>query len=288
MDYDEFVRLVEQRGEELYRDMPWRADTKPYAVLVSEIMLQQTQVDRVIPKFEAFMEVFPTVDILAQASLSNVLRQWQGLGYNRRAKYLHEAAKMISEEGEFPEDEKNLVRLPGVGKNTAGAIMAYAYNKSALFIETNVRAVYIHHFFADSDQVDDKEILQKLKETVPWIEGKEQPDERIQSVPGAMRKTAGLSYGPKAFYWALMDYGAWLKKQGVGPARSRHYKKQAPLKGSIREVRGQIIKLLAVGDLTLSRLQESVDADHRFRTALDGLIRDGLVSQKDDKLHLTK
>jgi A/G-specific adenine glycosylase len=288
MDNDEFTRLLRQQGEELYRDMPWRRDTRPYFVLVSELMLQQTQVDRVIPKFEAFIATFPDEKALADASLADVLRQWQGLGYNRRAKFLHEAAKKVIELGGFPQDEVNLQLLPGVGKNTAGAIMAYAYNQPAMFIETNVRAVYIHHFFNDMDLVDDRDIIEIMKETVPWAEGKEQPERRIHSAPGAMRKTVGLSYGPKAFYWALMDYGSWLKKQGVTPNRSRHYKKQAPLKGSVREVRGQIISVLAAGDMNESELRVQITADERFVTALGGLIKDGLVTETVGKLHLTK
>lgn len=274
MDTGEFKRLLAQRGEELYRDMPWRQDTRPYYVMVSELMLQQTQVDRVIPKFLAFIERFPNEETLAAASLADVLKQWQGLGYNRRAKFLHEAAKRIVELGAFPNDEAGLVALPGVGKNTAGAIMAYAYDRPAIFIETNVRAVYIHHFFADQDEVDDKDIIEIMKKTVPWSEGKE--------------STVGLSYGPKAFYWALMDYGSWLKKQGIRPGRSRHYKKQSPLKGSVREVRGQIIAALSERDLSEDNLRETLKADERFMPALDGLRRDGLVSQTNERLHLTK
>ena len=143
--------MLAQRGEELYRTMPWREDTRPYYVLVSELMLQQTQVPRVVPKFEAFIAVFPDEKALAAATLADVLKLWQGLGYNRRAKFLHEAAKMIVQEfgGVFPKSEADIMRLPGVGKNTAGAIIAYAFNMPSIFVETNVRTVYIHHFFAD-------------------------------------------------------------------------------------------------------------------------------------------
>lgn len=243
--------------------MPWRRDTRPYYVLVSELMLQQTQVDRVIPKFEAFIAAFPDEHALAGASLADVLRLWQGLGYNRRAKFLHEAAKKVVELGEFPATEADLIALPGVGKNTAGAIMAYAHNQPSIFIETNVRAVYIHHFFGDQDQVDDKDIREILEQTIDR--------ER-----------------PRAFYWALMDYGNYLKKQGVLPARSRHYKKQSPLRGSVREVRGWIVAALAAGDMSESALRDQLVADERFAVALDGLIRDGLVRQTKGDLHLTK
>ena len=263
VNQDEFKRLLCQQGEELYRDMPWRTDTRPYYVLVSELMLQQTQVDRVIPKFQAFIATFPDEATLANASLADVLRLWQGLGYNRRAKFLNEAAKKIVELGEFPDDEQGLIALPGVGKNTAGAILAYAYNQPSIFIETNVRAVYIHHFFGDQDMVDDKDIRKILEETLD-------------------------RHHPREFYWALMDYGTYLKKQGVLPGRSRHYKKQSPLKGSVREVRGQIIGALSASEASEAELRSQLSADDRFDTALTGLMRDGLVAATGDRFHLTK
>ncbi len=263
MNHDEFVNEVMRRGHELYRDMPWRTNPKPYYVLVSEMMLQQTQVSRVISKFESFILTFPNVKALAEADQADVLREWQGLGYNRRAKYLHETARAITAKGKFPRTRAELVSLPGVGENTAGAILAYAYDQPELFIETNIRAVYIAHFFAKKHEVDDSEIRELLEQTID-------------------RKH------PREFYWALMDYGSWLKKQGVGPGRSRHYKKQAPLKGSIREVRGQIIKALSREDLTQDGLHKKIQADHRFDMALEGLIKDKLVTRAEKKLHLTK
>lgn len=263
MEIGEFQRLLRQQGEELYRDMPWRQDTRPYYALVSELMLQQTQVDRVIPKFEAFVAAFPDEHALAQASLADVLKLWQGLGYNRRAKFLHEAAKKIVERGKFPSDEAGLMSLPGVGKNTAGAILAYAYNQPTIFIETNVRAVYIHHFFADSDTVDDKDIHKALERTIDHEH-------------------------PREFYWALMDYGTYLKKQGIKPSRSKHYVKQSPLRGSVREVRGQILTILSEGDASMQLLRQRYDGDERLAAALDGLIADGLIMINDDSVYLTK
>lgn len=262
MNRDEFQRFLRQQGEELYRTMPWREDTRPYYVLVSELMLQQTQVDRVIPKFEAFITAYPDEETLANAPLADVLTHWQGLGYNRRAKFLHDAAKTVTSQNEFPNDEQGLMALPGVGKNTAGAIRAYAFNQPAIFIETNVRAVYIHHFFSESDLVDDQQIYELLEQTIDRDH-------------------------PREFYWALMDYGSWLKKQGVLPSRSRHYKKQSPLKGSVREVRGRIIASLAQHDMTETELFKNVSGDERFNAALEGVIRDGLVKRTEDMLHLT-
>lgn len=258
MEIGEFNRLLRQMGEELYRDMPWRADTRPYYVLVSELMLQQTQVSRVIPKFEAFITVFPDEKALAQASLAEVLGHWQGLGYNRRAKFLHDAAKQVVTLGHFPDTYDELVELPGVGKNTAGAILAYSFNHSTLFIETNIRTVYIHHFFADDFAVDDKEILAKLAET--------------------------LDDQPRRFYWALMDYGSWLKASGIrNTDKSRHYKKQSRLEGSLRQMRGEIIRRLAGGQ-GLDKLAD----DDRYERALAGLLRDELIVQDKAGFHLTK
>lgn len=263
MEIGEFQRLLRQQGEELYRDMPWRQDTRPYYVLVSELMLQQTQVDRVVPKFEAFMKRFPHEEELATASLADVLTYWQGLGYNRRARFLHEAAKKIVDSAMFPESEEDLVELPGVGKNTAGAICAYAFNKPSVFIETNVRAVYIHHFFADTDSVHDRQIVPLIEQTID-------------------------TDNPRHFYWALMDYGNWLKRQGIKPSRSHHYKKQAPLKGSVREVRGAIIKALTTTDYSRESLYEAVGGDNRFEPAVSGLLRDRLIAYDGSLYHLTK
>ncbi|HMS93425.1 MAG TPA: A/G-specific adenine glycosylase [Candidatus Saccharibacteria bacterium] len=266
MKHDEFRELIWQKGREFYRDMPWRQDTRPYYVLVSELMLQQTQVERVIPKFDDFIAAFPDERALARASLADVLRLWQGLGYNVRAKYLHEAAKRVVHEydGVWPETIEELQRLPGVGPNTAGAIMAYVYNSPAIFVETNIRSVYFHHFFEGDVAVTDHQLRAKLGETLDREH-------------------------PREFYWALMDYGSWLKRQGLGKiGLSRHYKKQSPLEGSVRQVRGRIVAALAGGDLTEEILARVVERDHRFDLALAGLIRDGLVMRRGTEVHLTK
>jgi A/G-specific adenine glycosylase len=262
----DFQELIWKKGRDLYREMPWREDTRPYYVLVSELMLQQTQVDRVIPKFNAFIAAFPSEATLARAGLAEVLILWQGLGYNRRAKYLHDAAKMIINDynGTFPATYDELLRLPGVGPNTAGAIMTYAYNQPSVFIETNVRTVYFEHWFAEQDSVSDSELRVVVGETLDREH-------------------------PREFYWALMDYGSWLKRQGAARLQqSKHYKKQSALKGSVREVRGQIVRVLSRGDLSLEDLQRSVTYDERFTPALAGLLSDGLVMETKSVLHLTK
>ncbi len=266
MDILEFQEIIWQKGRELFRDMPWRQDTQPYFVMVSEIMLQQTQVERVIPKFNAFIERFPTIADLANASLGDVLLMWSGLGYNRRAKFLHEAAKKIVNEfhGVFPETEKELITLPGIGVNTAGAILAYSFNKPSLFIETNIRTVYFYHFFTEQAEVSDMELREIVEATVD-------------------------NEHPREWYWALMDYGSYLKRQGIGQNnKSKHYKKQSPLKGSVREVRGQILKLLTAADYEERELRIELGADERFEPALTSLEKDGLISKTGHAFHLKR
>lgn len=238
-------------------ELPWRAaevdgSFDPYKIMVSELMLQQTQVQRVIPKYFAFLEQFPTVQSLARAELGNVLRAWQGLGYNRRAKFLWQAAKAIAEQGSFPRTQDELVKLPGIGPNTAGAILAYAYNQPVVFIETNVRTVYIHHFFEDRTDIHDKEIVGLVTQTLD----REQPRE---------------------FYWALMDYGSHLKATIGNPNKaSKHYAKQSAFHGSRRQVRGMVLRQLGTRTHTLAELQAMI-ADERVKSVLDDLVAEGMV-----------
>ena len=244
--------------------MPWRTSTDPYYVLVSELMLQQTQVDRVIPKFNAFITAFPAIADLARAPLSDVLQLWSGLGYNRRAKFLHSAAQKVVADfgGVVPNTLEGLVSLPGVGPNTAGAIMAYSFNDPVSFIETNVRTVYFYHFFQESQAVTDAELRQKVAETTDHEH-------------------------PREWYWAMMDYGSWLKKQGFSAnSKSAHYKKQAPLKGSLREMRGLLLKLLSAGDQPVTALTEEFGNDSRYEIALAALLQEGLLTQSGDRIHL--
>lgn len=250
------------------RDMPWRriasdGTIDPYLILVSEIMLQQTQVQRVIPKYAAFIDRFPSVQTLARAPLSDVLQAWSGLGYNRRAKYLHQAAQTIvrHHDGVLPSTIDALVQLPGVGVNTAGAILAYAYNQPTIFIETNVRTVYIHHFFHDQASVTDKVIREKLEVTIDTV-------------------------NPRQFYWRLMDYGTQLKQElGNLSRKSKTYGKQSRFDGSRRQIRGEVLKALTNASRTHRQL-ESMIIDERLNSVLEQLQVEGLITKKKQHYQL--
>lgn len=249
-------------------DLPWRqpeadGNFDPYKVLVSEIMLQQTQVQRVIPKFQEFLIRFPSSADVATAPLSEVLILWSGLGYNRRAKFLWEATRLVETEfdGEYPKHVKDLMRLSGVGPNTAGAIAAYAFNQPTVFIETNIRTVYIHHFFDDETEVSDAALR-------PYIE------------------TTLSHEQPREWYWALMDYGTHLK-QTIGNLNklSVHYVKQSTFAGSRRQIRGQIIRELGQKPLSLQALQAAV-TDERLESILDDLLQEEMIRKTGDRFTL--
>ena len=247
-------------------ELPWRQTTDPYKILLSELMLQQTQVERVIPKFLAFLDRFPDTKSLSDASLRDVLVLWQGLGYNRRAKYLYSCAQTIESnyQGHFPQTESELLQLPGIGPYTASAVCAFAYNQPVTLIETNVRTVYLHHFFPEGETIPDSELLSLIKATVDLSQ-------------------------PREWYWALMDYGSYLKKILPNPnRRSKQYTKQSVFKGSLRQVRGEIIRALTKYELLeRGELQASIQGDKlHFPKALEQLLEEKLVVFEDDKYSL--
>jgi A/G-specific adenine glycosylase len=222
-------------------------------------MLQQTQVDRVIEKYHSFIEKYPDFTALNRASLRSVLREWQGLGYNRRARYLKMIARHVVNEwqGKLRVDQEQLRSLPGIGAATAGAISAFAYNKPAVFIETNIRTVFLHFFFSNRDNVQDSEIMPYIAATVD------------------RRK-------PRVWYWALMDLGVEIKQQYGNPARkSAHYTRQSRFQGSNRYLRGRIINLLTRKNMSVPGLAKAIGFSRkRLRYVLQELESEGLVEQK--------
>lgn len=221
-DLDAFVRKVWSEGKKHYRDLAWRYIDDAYAVLVSEIMLQQTQVSRVEKYWPRFLKTFPTLDALASADTSLVLEHWQGLGYNRRALALKRTAEecALQFKGELPRTYDELLKLPGIGPATAGGVMAFAYQKPALYLETNVRTVFLHELFPHEEGVSDKTLEPLVLETC----SKEDP---------------------RGWYYALLDYGAYLKSILPNPSRrSKHHSKQSAFEGSKRQKRAELVRIV--------------------------------------------
>ena len=223
----EFVALVNERGVALYRDLPWRNIDDPYGVLVSEVMLQQTQVTRVDGRWQRWLMRFPTVDALAEAEVADVLEEWQGMGYNRRALALRNAARAVMDGGgELPRDERDLVALPGIGPATAAGIRAFAFNLPATYLETNVRTVFLHELFSDAEDVPDSAIVPLVRDTCP-ADASDPADD------------------PRTWYYALLDYGAHLKRTVPNPSRrSRTHVRQSRFEGSHRQKRAEVVRLL--------------------------------------------
>jgi A/G-specific adenine glycosylase len=239
------------------RSFPWRMTRDPYRILVSEFMLQQTQVERVVGKYEEFLKAFPDLDALGSASLSDVLSLWQGLGYNRRAKALRETARLAVREhgGHLPDCLPTLLSLPGVGQSTAGAVTVFAFGRPAVFLETNIRRVFLAFFFSDQPQVSDREIFPYVAKTLDAAD-------------------------PREWYYALMDYGTMLKKELPNPnRRSAHYRKQSPFEGSDRQVRSRILRALLRESLLVEKevVEESGLDRSRVEKILEGMHREGLI-----------
>ncbi|MDB5204300.1 MAG: HhH-GPD family protein [Candidatus Taylorbacteria bacterium] len=267
-----FQKTVWQYHKKNRRDFPWRETRNPYHILVSEIMLQQTGVVRVISKYKEFLDQFPTIEKLAKAELRDVLHLWQGLGYNRRAKFLFECAKEIYKkyEGEFPKDLNSLKSLPGIGQSTAGAVLNFAFNVPTPFIETNIRTVFIHHFFKDhKTKITEKEILELINTTLDTDK-------------------------PREWFYALYDYGSFLKSTlDTDPAKqSSIYKKQSSFKGSFREKRSFVLKLLLNNKLRETEIEkhlldkklvERKDLKEESKQILASLLKDRLILK--DKSH---
>ncbi|QQO08045.1 A/G-specific adenine glycosylase [Breznakiella homolactica] len=261
MKTGEFKDIILSNYKENGRVFPWRTNLDPWGIMVSEFMLQQTQTERVVPYWERWMERWPAPVRLAQASLEDVLREWSGLGYNRRARYLKETAVRIADShgGIVPASPDQLRELPGIGTYSSQAIACFAYNYPAVFIETNIRAVYIHFFFQDKAGIQDAEIFPLIKETLD-------PE------------------NPREWYWGLMDYGAELKKITPNPSRkSAHYTRQSRFEGSLRQVRGAVIRsLVSDGPCDRDTLKARTGiGDSRLDEALSALYGESMVAEKD-------
>lgn len=249
-------------GRDHARDgLPWRHIDDPYGVCVSEVMLQQTQVKRVLDYWESWMKAFPTIDALASASTSDVLLRWQGLGYNRRALALKRAADTCAAQygGAMPATYEELIALDGIGPATAAGILSFAFQQPSVYLETNVRSVFLYHFFSDStEKVSDRHIVPLVEQTCDTGD-------------------------PRNWYYALLDYGAFLKRRVPNPSRkAKAYTRQAGFEGSRRQKRAFVLReVLANPGISLNQLHELLDESERAsgRGAVDDVLFDSIVAQ---------
>jgi A/G-specific adenine glycosylase len=267
MTIPELQQLVWEYYRTEGRVLPWRETRDGYAIAVSEIMLQQTQVERVIPKYQAFLAAAPSWAALATLETSQLLELWQGLGYNRRALALRASAQVVvrDHKGTLPATRAELEQLPGVGPYTAGALLAFVYDQPVVMIETNIRRVVLHHLFPGEEKVDDRVLM-------PVIEQLLDRDR------------------PREWYYALMDYGAHLAKTTPNAnRRSRTYTKQSQFSGSLRQLRGEVVRqLLQEQEMSVAKLViKTGDTPNRVAEALVGLQRDGMIRVVDEQVLLS-
>ena len=261
-----FRKLIYAYFKNYKRDFPFRKEITPYNVLVSEIMLQQTQTGRVAEKYLEFKGEFPDFLSLSNASNEKLLKVWQGMGYNRRALALKQIAKIVINEynGKLPDSVDILKTFPQIGHNTASSIVAFAYNKPSIFIETNIRRVYIYYFFPKKKNIKDKEILPIVESTVD-------------------------KDNPREWYYALMDYGVMLKKTHPElNKRSSQYRKQSPFKGSNREIRGKILKILtSESEILESALSKKLQLNlDKIRAILQQLEQEGFIKRNGNRISI--
>jgi A/G-specific adenine glycosylase len=267
--YEAFLQTILGFYEGHGRQFIWRETSDPYRILLSEVMLQQTQTSRVIPKYELFLSLWPTLKDLAGVALDELLYHWKGLGYNRRALNLRRSAIASREwDWNLPTKQTELLSLPGVGKATAAAIGAFSYRERTIYLETNIRRVLLHCFYPDQEGVKDKELELLLGRLVQLVED------------------------PKAWYYALMDFGVLLKHLLPNAnTRSAHYTKQAKFENSNRQIRGQLIHLLSD---TGAKEQQQVTTllshfeEERVLYCLGQLEKEGFVEETEGTYRIAK
>jgi len=252
--------------------LAWRKSVTPYKVVVSEIMLQQTQVARVEGYFRDWMRDYPSFRALAKAPLKQVLMSWQGLGYNRRGKYLHDIAKTVTAQynGRLPQDREQLEQLPGIGHYTAGSIRAFAFDQSDIFMETNIRTVLFHYFYQKS-----RTMLKNIPDT-----------ELLELLEVLISKNKRARENPRELYWALMDYGSHLKSEvGNLNKQSKTYTKQSRFEGSRRQLRAQTLRYILHNEpVTENKILTASNRDKKLvKELLKELLVEGSIQKKESK-----
>lgn len=247
------------------RDLPWRRTTDPYAILVSEVMLQQTQVDRVVSYYQEWLRQWPTIQDLANAERADVLQRWMGLGYNNRAVNLHKASQFIVER--FDGGVKNALgsgmKIPGIGPYTEKAVKIFAFNENLATVDTNIRRILIHEF-SPQETLSDADVHSLAEQCLPKGQSRD-------------------------WHNALMDYGSLVltsKKTGISPKTA-----QSTFEGSDRQYRAKILRHLLAHQretFTIDRLQEilSFPERRRLQTILEGMIKDDLLLCENERYSL--
>lgn len=273
MTIPKFQQTILSWYKENKRDLPWRRTHNPYRIMVSEIMLQQTQVSRVLPKYKEFLHAFPNPKALAESKDSDLLQIWSGLGYWRRARFLKEACKTIEKDfaGKFPKDTQTLKTLPGIGPYTSGAISCFAFNNTKAFIDTNIRRVYLHFFFQNKIDIPDSEIMPLAQKAI-------------------------TNQDPREWHWALFDYGALVLKDKKINRKSKHYNKQSKFDGSFRSYRAKLLRhLLAQPNQRIEKneaiefLEEALRKDERDyspREIMESLQTDNLITFEKNSIKI--
>lgn len=256
----QFHQKIFSWWDENRRTFPWRETTDPYLIMVSEIMLQQTQASQVSSKYSEFVEKFPTAKKLAIASKADILTIWSGLGYNRRALWLQEAARTISELGDFPQTPEELIKLKGIGAYAARSILIFAFNFDIATVDTNIRRILIAENFA-YEETSEKQLFEIATELLPLGKSRD-------------------------WHNALMDYGATFltsRKAGISPT-SKHI----CFKGSDREKRGQILKfVLENKEASISDLRKLLRTNKAHLDAiLEKMIKEGLLTKTEGNYYV--
>jgi A/G-specific adenine glycosylase len=277
---------------DVQRDLPWRRTRDPYAVLVSEVMLQQTQVDRVLPYYARFLERFPTTRALAEAPVAEVIKLWSGLGYNRRAVNLQRAAQVVVSEydGQFPSDPETLRGLPGLGPYTAGAVAAFAFERDVAFLDTNMRRVVTRLVFG-ADSVPEREVLAAAQALLPRGQGWEWNQALIEF--GALQCTARK---PACIICPLSaQCAAYPQIQGALAVARTRPRSAERFETSSRYYRGRIVERLrdlpaedaqgiALASLGPQLREDFSETDLPWLASLvQGLQRDGLAALAEER-----
>ena len=263
MNIDQFQKLINSWYREYRRDLPWRNTFDAYSILVSEIMLQQTQVSRVLNYYDKFLKTYPTFSALATADNKTLFDLWSGLGYWKRALNLKKIAEIVEEkyEGVLPREINILKTLPGIGEYTSAALLCFIYNYPVAFIETNIRKVIKHFFFKDEEFVSDKEIYKIAELTLD-------------------------RNNPREWNYALMDYGSsQFKKNNTG----KTFKRES-FANSNRYYRGELIRFINLnGEVSISEIRKLLNnmsqdkiTNSRLNIILDSLVKDELIINRGE------